>query len=58
MKRAEIDENKELLNFCVLLENSVIDTILSGKMTKDLALCIHGKEMKDEHWLATEDFKD
>jgi len=27
-------------------------------MTKDLALCIHGKEMKDEHWLDTESFMD
>jgi isocitrate dehydrogenase len=28
----------------------------SGKMTKDLALIIHGKDLKQEHYLNTEDF--
>jgi isocitrate dehydrogenase len=30
----------------------------SGKMTKDLAVCIHGDAMKEEHFLTTEDFLD
>jgi isocitrate dehydrogenase len=44
IKRAELDNNKELANYCQTLEQSIIDTILDGKMTKDLALCVHGKE--------------
>jgi len=27
-------------------------------MTKDLALCIHGNNMNDSHWLTTEKFMD
>jgi len=27
-------------------------------MTKDLALCIHGSNMNDSHWLSTEKFMD
>ena len=36
-----------------------MDTIDSGKMTKDLAICIHGlKNTKDGMYLYTEDFLD
>jgi len=58
IKRAELDKNTPILHFCNCLEEAVVNTILEGKMTKDLALCIHGKEMKDEHWLDTESFMD
>jgi len=27
-------------------------------MTKDLALCVHGKDMEEKHWLDTESFMD
>ena len=27
-------------------------------MTKDLALCIHGKDLKEEHYLNTQEFLD
>ena len=37
-KRGELDGNKELMNFADRLEKATIDTIESGKMTKDLAL--------------------
>jgi isocitrate dehydrogenase len=30
----------------------------AGKMTKDLAVCIHGDKTKEEHYLSTEDFLD
>jgi isocitrate dehydrogenase len=36
--RAKVDENKALGKFCETLESSIIDTIKSGKMTKDLAI--------------------
>ncbi len=37
-KRGELDSNKELVDFADKLEKATIDTIESGKMTKDLAL--------------------
>ena len=37
-KRGELDGNQELLDFAARLETATIDTIESGKMTKDLAL--------------------
>lgn len=37
-KRGELDGNKELMTFADKLEKATIDTIESGKMTKDLAL--------------------
>lgn len=37
-KRGELDGNKELMDFADLLERATIDTIESGRMTKDLAL--------------------
>lgn len=54
--RAKLDNNQELANFCNALESVCIETVESGKMTKDLALCIHGKQMNESHWLTTEDF--
>jgi isocitrate dehydrogenase len=54
--RAKLDNNEALAKFCSSLEASCIEVIQSGKMTKDLALCIHGKNMKDEHWMETMDF--
>ena len=37
-KRGELDGNKELMAFADKLEKATLDTIESGKMTKDLAL--------------------
>lgn len=54
--RAKLDSNDELLNFCQKLEKVCVDTVESGSMTKDLALCIHGKELNESHYLTTESF--
>jgi isocitrate dehydrogenase len=54
--RGKLDGNEELIKFALTLEQVCIDTVESGKMTKDLALTIHGKDMKEEHYLNTEDF--
>ncbi len=36
-----------------------IETVESGKMTKDLAVCIHGNKVKHgDHYLYTEEFLD
>jgi len=56
--RGKLDGNKELTNFADILEQVCIKTVESGKMTKDLALVIHGKEMKEEHYLTTSEFLD
>ena len=54
--RGRLDGNNELIEFCKTLERVCIETIESGKMTKDLAVCIHGNETKRESYLTTEDF--
>ncbi len=56
--RGKLDNNQELINFCHTLEKVCIDTVESGKMTKDLALLIHGKDMAREHYLNTQEFLD
>ena len=58
LHRAKLDNNAELKKYCETLESAIIETVEQGKMTKDLALCIHGKEMKREHWLTTDTFMD
>jgi len=54
--RGKLDNNAELINFCETLERVCVETVESGKMTKDLALTIHGNKLKPEHYLTTEDF--
>lgn len=40
--RGKLDKNDDLMKFAQLLENVCIETIESGYMTKDLALCVKG----------------
>ncbi|MCF6204238.1 MAG: NADP-dependent isocitrate dehydrogenase [Methylococcaceae bacterium] len=54
--RAKLDKNEALMQFCQKLEKVCVDTVESGKMTKDLAFCIYGKELNESHYLTTEDF--
>ena len=54
--RGRLDGNQELIDFCNTLERVCVETVESGKMTKDLALCIHGKDLKESHYLNTEEF--
>eukprot|EP00899_Mesostigma_viride_P024789 jgi/Mesvir1/5495/Mv15540-RA.1 len=54
--RAKLDGNPALANFCEQLERACIDTVEGGKMTKDLALILHGKDLRREHYLNTEEF--
>ena len=46
--RGKLDGNTDLVNFCQTLEDVCIKTVESGLMTKDLALCIHGKDLKEK----------
>ncbi len=57
--RGKLDGNNELIRFCESLEQVCIETVESGKMTKDLAVCIHGnKVIAGKDYLNTEDFLD
>ena len=42
--RAKLDGNVRLLDFTQKLEAACVGTVESGKMTKDLALLIHGSK--------------
>ncbi len=50
--RGKLDGNAELIKFAETLERVCVDTVESGKMTKDLALLIG----PDQNWLTTEGF--
>ena len=54
--RGKLDNNQELIDFCHKLEQVCIATVESGKMTKDLAVCIHGNKVAKDQYLNTEDF--
>jgi len=55
--RGKLDNNKELINFCNTLEQVCIETVESGKMTKDLAVCISGNKVSHgTDYLYTEEF--
>jgi isocitrate dehydrogenase len=56
--RGRLDNNTALINFCEDLESVCIDTVENGKMTKDLALLIHGKNLNRTHYLNTQEFLD
>ncbi|PBQ33100.1 isocitrate dehydrogenase (NADP(+)) [Sphingobacteriaceae bacterium] len=57
--RGKLDGNKELVEFCQTLEKVCVETVESGKMTKDLAVCAFGNNVKHgEHYLYTEEFLD
>jgi isocitrate dehydrogenase len=55
--RGKLDNNQQLIKFCQALEQVCIETVESGKMTKDLAVCIHGNKVEHgKHYLYTEEF--
>jgi isocitrate dehydrogenase len=57
--RGKTDGNEALVNFANTLETVCVETVESGKMTKDLAICIHGNKVNHgEHFLYTEEFLD
>jgi isocitrate dehydrogenase len=56
--RGELDNNPELIAFCEALEAVCVETVEQGHMTKDLALCIHGRDLRPDHYLTTEQFLD
>ena len=56
--RGKLDNNQALIDFCQTLEAVCIETVESGKMTKDLALLIHKENLNPSHYLTTQKFLD
>jgi len=56
--RGKLDNNQELIDFAHTLEKVCIDTVESGKMTKDLALLIKKDKMTKDDYLNTQEFLD
>ena len=54
--RGKLDNNKSLIEFCQTLEAVCIDTVESGKMTKDLAVLIYKEKLNETHYLSTREF--
>ncbi len=55
--RGKLDGNQKLIDFSNALEEVCVETVEAGKMTKDLAVCIHGNDVKHgDHYLYTEEF--
>jgi isocitrate dehydrogenase len=52
--RGKLDGNQKLIDYALLLEKVVVDTVESGQMTKDLALLVGDQQS----WLTTEGFLD
>ncbi len=58
MHRGKLDNTPEVVNFAETLEQVCIDTVESGKMTKDLAMLVKGDKMTSDDYLNTEAFLD
>jgi len=57
--RGKLDNNQELIDFCLKLEQVCVETVEKGIMTKDLAVCVHGNKVNHgEHYVYTEEFLD
>ena len=54
--RGKLDDNQELIDFCNKLEDVCVETVESGKMTKDLAILIKGNGMTSADYLTTQQF--
>ena len=54
--RGKFDDNTALCDFARRLERICVDAIEAGQMTKDLALLLHGRAMREEHYLTSDAF--
>jgi len=56
--RAKLDSNTQLAKFADQLEAASVETVQSGFMTKDLAICVHGSNVARSQYLNTGEFLD
>jgi len=54
--RGKLDGNVELIDFCHKLEQVCVETVEEGKMTKDLAVMVHGDNLLRKDYLSTQEF--
>lgn len=54
--RGKLDGNDALIHFCHMLEEVCVETVEAGEMTKDLAILVHGENIKAGDYLNTQDF--
>ena len=54
--RGRLDNQPELTAWSEQLEKTIISTIEGGKMTKDLAICIHGSQVEESAYQTTDAF--
>ena len=52
--RGDLDNTPEVAHFADTLEQTIIDTVQGGKMTKDIAMLVE----PDQEWITTEQFMD
>jgi len=58
LHRAKLDNNDALAKFSENLESACIRAVEDGFMTKDLAICMHGNNVKREQYLSTIQYLD
>ena len=57
--RALLDKNDKLAEFSQTLEQVIIETVEAGFMTKDLAICVEGRnDVSRDKYLTTQEFMD
>jgi isocitrate dehydrogenase len=56
--RGKLDGNQELIDFANTLERVCVETVESGRMTKDLAMLVFGDKVTPEQYMNTEPFLD
>lgn len=55
--RGKLDGTPEVVQFAEDLEKACIDTVESGIMTKDLAICVHGQAgTARDKWVTTTEY--
>jgi isocitrate dehydrogenase len=54
--RGKLDGNAELVRFCDILEQTCVEAVEGGDMTKDLASLLYGEKVTSEHYRTTEEF--
>ncbi|MBK9257915.1 MAG: isocitrate dehydrogenase (NADP(+)) [Saprospiraceae bacterium] len=55
--RGKLDGNQPLIDFANAIEDVCVETVEGGKMTKDLAVILHGNKVEHgKHFLYTEEF--
>jgi isocitrate dehydrogenase len=56
--RARFDKTPEVEEFALKLEKACVNAVESGRMTKDLAMCIYGEATNSSQYLSTDKFLD